>query len=329
MQMRWLPRRTVAAGSLGFALILGGCVSPAFRESVAQFGTLTKATATQQNDRLARIVAADHERYRQQLAELRVDLRPSETCGRVDDPQPSAPARAGETGCRLLPLGTTEVREPDTYPNIVALNLALADYAEALSLLAADNSGEQTAFTTSVTKLATSLGGLEKTIRTTTGAPASNFSTQLGAIAAVVSRLGNLYFGARRNEALREIIRNAGPIVDEAIRLLTRAQASISVYEQAALLTRLNNARRRATDAVNSGSTTAQIRIAQDELFNAVAALNHASVDQRRTEAVGHAHRKLVQAAQEHATAEDLRQAILALADLASATHGAVTAVRN
>ena len=64
-------------GFAAAALLLAApaCTSSAFRDSVGQFGTLTKAGIAAQNQRLTAITADEQERIRAELANGRADLQ--------------------------------------------------------------------------------------------------------------------------------------------------------------------------------------------------------------------------------------------------------------
>lgn len=309
-------RRTLL---LAAALAMAGCTSPAFRQSVGQFGTLTKAAVTAQNARLAGIVADDTERIRAQRAAGRVDLQLDPACAATLAADPGTPAAI----CRLTGPGGAALEEPLSVNNVLALGAALNGYADSLIALAADSTQDQQAFSTSVNGLATSLGKLEGEVRLAAGST-GNVRAQIGAVASVVAEAGGLYFAARRSLVLRRMVRDADPIVQRAVGLLVGVQDRVALYDRAGLFQQLVTAQRNASRLANTGASAADLRTAQNQLYVRLQAYNNYGADLARFRAIGAAHAKLAEAARAGASPEQMAAAIEAILDLAATVHDSV-----
>lgn len=342
-------RRWMLTAALGLAVT--GCVNPAFRESVGQFGTLTKATAGAQQQGLAAVVAGEQERLRAGLARDRVQLALGRDCASAlavpdqdpptEDNVPAAaetnlPAGAEQTAelprCQLVAVqqGGEPIPQAATYENIVALSSALANYSDSLVALAAGASADQKAFADSLSQLATSVGGLNGAIRKAAGAPEQDLSQKLGAIAGFVAEVGNLYFAYQRDHALRQIIVRAGPFVERAVALLIEADQALQLFNDNRRLTDLRTAQREAQEAAaNPRNSESQIRAAQNRLYASLDAYNRGTALVQPFRAVGVAHVRLVRAARSGASAAELRAAIEAILHLASTTRDTIATLRG
>ena len=313
------------AGAFAIALILAGCVNPAFRQSAGQFGTVAKASVADQNQRLAALVAAEQERIRANLAANHVDLRLDPGCAAAVIADPTAgPAPI----CRLVRADGQPLEAPPPTDDIVALGAALTGYADNLIALAADTTQDRQAFTTSVNNLATSLGTLEGAFRKAAqavgnGTPSSrpdNSAQRLGAVAAVVAQAGNLYFAYRRAHVLKRIVTEADPIVQQAVALLGQTQARIALFDRAGLFAQVQDAQRRASQLAASGASPADLRTAQNQLYDRLAAFNGYGAGLPSFQAIGEAHHKLALAARSTSPAA-MAEAIKAILDLAGTVY--------
>jgi hypothetical protein len=306
--------------------ITSGCISPAFRDSVGQFGTVTKTTVTAQGQQLAAISATEQERIRAQLAANRVDLVLAPSCAETLAPNDTGTADPPAPVCTLARADGTALTDAPRYEHILALGAALSAYADSLIALAADSSQDQKAFAGSLSALATSLGGLDGAIQRVTGGDRAASQPQLNAVATLVAEAGNLYFAYERSRVLKRIIIAGDPTVQRAVDLLTGADAGIDLYNRNALLLHLrataNNARRLAA---NPGTSATAMRAAQDALFAEVATYNRYAAGVQRFRAIGAAHTQLVRAARANASAADLAAAIQAIIHLAGTAHDTVT----
>lgn len=313
----------IARAAIAAAILIGlsGCgTSTAFRNSVGQFATLTKAGTSAQNARLAAVVADDQERIRAALAAGRVDLRLDPGCAETVTSQEAAPAP-----CRLVRADGQTLEQPVPVDNILALSAALGAYADGLIAVAADSTADQAAFTTSINNLGTSLGKLEGQVRTATGATPGSSRAEIGAVAAVVAEAGNLYFGYRRSRALQEIVLEGDPIVQQAVATLVRVQLRIRQYDRSALFAQVQAAQQRVSQLANTpGTSAADMRTAQNALFTALAAYNGAGGDVAKYTAIGEAHGALAQAARAGASPEQMAAAITAIMHLAGTIHTSV-----
>jgi hypothetical protein len=305
------PARLAAVAA---ALFLSACVNPAFRDSVGEYGALTRAAAAQQEARVTQVAADEEERIRAGLAAGRADLR-LDNC----EPDPEVGASGPLPTCTLRLKGGEPVEMAPSFANIAALSGALTTYADNLVLLAADPEGDQKSFTESVASLATSLGGLDGAVRTAAGAAPDQTGPKLDAVAALVAQGGNLYFAQRRARALKRIVIAADPLVQSATRILSGVDGQLLSYARNELYARLQSAQDAATAIVNRpGSTSGEIRAAQDALFTQVAAYNSLGSDTLRFKAIGEAHAKLATAARRGASAGEMKAAVEAVLDLAS-----------
>ena len=121
MNALWSHRRTALA--FGIAATLTGCINTAYRDSVGEFGTLTKASVAVQDQRLTALAAAESERIHQALADNHVDLRLSPQCAQLllaPDPSPTAPLAP----CTLIDATGKPIEKIPTYSNIKALDQA-------------------------------------------------------------------------------------------------------------------------------------------------------------------------------------------------------------
>ncbi|MFL6844502.1 MAG: hypothetical protein ACJ8ER_06440 [Allosphingosinicella sp.] len=310
--MRYCGRTALGA----FALLLSGCsTSPAFRETVGQFGTVAKAAIAEQNSRLAAITAETEETIRQDLAARRVQLQLDPNCALTLAPPLEGQA---EGTCTLTGKGGAPVETAPTFANVQALSAGLSGYADSLAALAADSSADQQAFAQSLSGLAGSLGTLDGAIQKATNATPADRSAKYGAVATLLGEAGNLYFDHRRNSALKRIILAADPLVQEATGLLSGVGAGTDLYDRSALFRQLSAAQDAAeAAAADPGKSVEEVRTAQDALFNALDLYNAHASDQQRFAAVGAAHAKLAEAGRRGASAAQLAGAIEALVSLA------------
>lgn len=346
------PHRWKALAAVTAALLVPACGSPSFRASVGEFGTLTKASSTAFDQRLDAIGRAEAERVRAELAATRSDLRFSDGCALLMNPRGdveedddagngdvarTAPRAAGPATARPLcevgvfqGAGRPLQRLPETprFAHIRSLTAALASYGASLALLAGDTQDQQKEFATAVGGVATSVAGLDAAIRDALGAQPGTSARDLGAIANLASRLGNLYLEHRRDRTLRQVIIAADPFIQDAVRLLTGASAAGDLFELQAAHGRLRAARE-AADPNRPANAGPALRVAQDRLFEAVAAYNNLAVPSRGFVAIGAAHRDLAAAARAGASEADLLRAIQTLLDLASTTHQTITTLRG
>jgi hypothetical protein len=322
-------RRLALAGVA--ALALGGCaVDPAFRNTVGQFGTVTKEAVGQQNEQLATIASNEAERIRADLAAKRAILVLDPQCAAVLT-LPSGPGDAASPtpDCKLQVQGG-QLEQAPTFEHVLALSAALSTYSDSLIAVAADPSDDQQAFTTSVSGLAVSLGQLDGAIQKATGATPADRSAKFGAVAGLLAEAGNLYFAHRRNEALKRIILAADPLVQEATGLLSGVGAGIDLYDRVALGRALVAAQDSAQDtAADPSQSVAAVRSAQDNLFAALAAYNDYGADRRQFAEIGAAHAKLAEAARRGASLAQIRAAIEAVVRLASTTDSTIKALKD
>jgi hypothetical protein len=307
------------------ALLLSACVNPAFRDSIGEYGALTKAAAAQQNARAAAVAADEEERLRTELAEGRADLR-------LDNCEPDAEGVAEGTPprCSLVLKGGLPIEEAPSFANVAALTGALSSYADNLIALAADPEGDQKSFSESVSGLATSLGGLDGAVRKAAGAGPGQAAPKLDAIAALVAQGGNMYFAQRRAAALKRIVIAADPVVQSAARMLSGVDGALLSYYRNDLYKSVQAAQGQASKLVSAPeATTEEIRAAQDALFAKVAAYNALGSDTLRFQAIGEAHGKLAAAARRGASAGEMKAAIEAVLALAGTADAAFVAVRE
>jgi hypothetical protein len=317
--------RTILAVAAATAL-LSGCINTTYRDSIGQFGTLTKESVAIQDQRLTALTAAESERIHAALAADHVDLRLSSNCALLLlPPDPTATTRPAP--CTLVDASGKPVEQVPTYANIKALDQALSDYSDNLILLAADTTKDQAAFSESVTGLATSLGNLDGAVRKATGAAPSTSGAKIGAIAAVVAKAGGLFLAAERGRVLKKIIIAGDPLVQEATGILADVDDRLNLYDSVGLLQAANAAQADASRLAATSAPLAELRAAQDALFARVADFNARSGEQQRYVAIGKAHAKLAEAARTGNTI-DFEAAISAVIELASVTNGAVDALK-
>lgn len=318
--------RTILAVAAATAL-LGGCINTTYRDSIGQFGTLTKESVAIQNQRLTALAAAESERIHQALADNHVDLRLSPQCALLLLP-PDPTATTPPAPCTLVDATGKPIEKIPTYSNIKALDQALSDYSDNLILLAADTTKDQAAFSDSVTGLATSLGNLDGAIRKATGAPPGTSGAKIGAVAAVVAKAGGLILAAQRGRVLKKIVIAGDPLVQEATNILADVDDRLNLYDSVGLLQAANAAQTAASRLAAASAPPSDLRAAQDALFARVADFNARSSEQQRYLAIGKAHAKLAEAARTGNTI-DFEAAISAVIELASVTNTAVDALKK
>ncbi|HEY0414008.1 MAG TPA: hypothetical protein VGD66_12800 [Allosphingosinicella sp.] len=313
------------------ALALSACVNPAFRETTGQFGAVTKKAVSQQNDRLASIASDEDERIRAGLASNRRILFLDPVCGTaVALPSGAGDPNAPAAPCRLVLQGNNPIEEAPKFQNILALSSALTDYADGLIALTSDASADQQAFTTSLSGLATSLGGLDGAIQKATGATPADRSAKLGAVATLIAEAGNLYFAHRRDNALKRIVLAGDPLVQEAVGLLSGVGSGIDLYDRSVLAQHLAAAVDRAQIvAADQSQRVDSVRAAQDAVFEAVDAYNNYGVDRRQFRDIGIAHAKLAEAARRGASLAELKAAVEAVGHLASTANTTLTTLKG
>ncbi|HEY0028005.1 MAG TPA: hypothetical protein VGC35_09065 [Allosphingosinicella sp.] len=302
---------------LAAVLALSACVNPAFRDSIGEYGALTKAAAGQQNKRIATVAAEEEERIRSGLAENRVDLRLKPDCAArlLTDPAGGGAAPV----CTLVGVGGTQIEQAPGFSNILALTDALSNYADNLIVLAADSSADQAAFSDAMQALGTSVGNLDGAVRAAAKAPPGQDGARIGAVATLLADAGNLYFAQRRAAALKRIVIASDPVVQDATRLLSGVDDRLQLYYRSELASALLSAQASASAVAGTpGSSTQDVRAAQDALFQALAAYNNQGADTLRYKAIGEAHAKLAAAAGRGASAAELRDAISAVVQLAA-----------
>lgn len=300
-----------------------GCTTSRFTQAAGELGSLTKSAAEQQNQRLSAVAADEKERYHQSLADTKANLKITDCAQTLagDTPDTSEPRAKPFKRCRIVERrGPSDFAElvPDTrFENISALNAALVGYAEGLVQLAADASKDSQTFTGSVNKLASSLAGLEGAVRKVSGTEDSGAAAKLTAIGSLVAKAGNMYFAARRQAVLKQLIIEGDPLVQRAVAILGDADSQLDLYDRVPLYSSVIDAQRMADEALAAGNPPA-IRATQDKLFSAVEKFNGYRVDRSRFAAISAAHSKLVEAARSGATVAELQQAIIAVLDVAS-----------
>lgn len=310
------------------SLLLGACVNPAFRETTGQFGAVTKAAVSQQNERLTVIAANEAERIRADLAANRRQLVLDPACGL----EVALEAPAPEPECKLLIAGdpAAPIEQAPRYQNILDLSDALNGYADGLIALAADASGDEAAFAKSLAGLASSLGTLDGAIQKATGETETDRSAKYGAVATLVAEAGKLYFAHQRNRALKRIVLAGDPLVQEAAALLSGVGSAIDLYDRNALLKALTAAQDRAQEtAADPRQSIAAVRVAQDDLFEALAAYNSYGADRRRFAEIGVAHAKLAAAARSGASLAEMRAAVEAVVKLASTARTTIETLQD
>jgi hypothetical protein len=313
----------------GLALLaLSACVNPAFRQSIGEYGTLTKAAAAQQNARVTQIAAEEAERIRTDLAARRVDLRLKPECAArlLGDPSGGGAAPA----CGLVEVGGKPIAQAPGFANVIALTGALSDYSDQLIALAADSTQDQAAFAQSVTALGTAVGGLDGAVRTATGAKAGTDSPRIDAVAGLLAETGSLYLAQRRAAVLKRIVIASDPVIQAATRLLSGADERVQLYYRSELAGALLQAQDHASAVAHDpASSVADVRAAQDALFAQVDAYNAQGADTLRFQAIGEAHAKLAQAARAGASPAEMKAAIEAIVHLAGTADSTLKALKG
>lgn len=306
------------------ALVLSGCISPAFRESVGQFGAATKAAMTAQSERLGRVSNNERDEIRQDLAERRAEIVfDTTTCARLIQGQEGGP-------CLLRVRGGDPVATVARYENIAALGQALSAYGDSLVALAADSTEDQAKFASAVTAAGTSLSNLHDAIRKAGGAETNDLSGPIGAIAGLVGELGNLYFQHRRNAVLRRVIIAGEPAVHRAIGLLREAAIWAAQRERRLLGREAQQAGSQSRRVVNNpASSVADIRQAHSLFLDSVDAINRYDTQVRLFDALIEAHTRLVRAAQRGASTAELQAALESAIQLATTARNTITTIRQ
>ena len=308
--MRHFERSLVA--TVAACALLSGCITPAYRTAVSNFGTRSEAAMKAQADHLKAIEAAETERIRAKLAADGADLRLHD-CGRPDTQS------EGFRTCKLRrfgPGGTLEVEQAFAPANILALEGALAGYGKNLALLAADPAQDQAAFSTAITNLAGSVGKLDGAIAKATEGGRVSSDDKLGKIAGIVAKVGNLIFAYQRQRALKRIVIASNPLVEEAVGLLDDTDTVIQGYDVELAREKARSAQREASRIVaDRPLNPVAIRKAQDALYEAVDALNAVGTRERQIRELGEVHAALAAAAKPGASRDQLAAALKRLID--------------
>lgn len=306
------PARIGAA----IALLLSGCVSDHFRQTVGTFATATKASVAAEDARLAAVSADEDARFHARLALTPTDLRLDPACAATLAAQ-SAGIASTPAPCFLTDAHGQPIGAPPDFAHLHALGAALAAYSDSLVLLAADSSADQAAFYAAVLGLGAAAGGLDDAVRKASGAAPVTDHATTDAVAGIVASAGKLLLSAQRGRALRHIVIATDPAVQRASALLAQADDRLRLYDLATLAPALFAAQGAASDAIGRHAAVADIRAAQDALFAQVAAYNQAASEASPYAAIGAAHAKLAVAARRGATLAELTAAIGAVLDLA------------
>ena len=326
-------RRRLLVLATASALVLSGCISPAFRESVGQFGAATKAAVTAQTSQLTEVIASEREKIRNELATNGVALERDPNCAATLIRPPSRENAVAPPpdvpDCRLLQHGGGSLREEPRFENIAALGNALTAYSDSLIALAADTTESRAAFSASLASLATSAGNLNNAIRVASGKAETDLSAPLGAIAGLVAELGNLYFAAERNRVLRRVITEGEPIIRRAIEVLTETAGYAAQVQRSDRWAEFTTAHRAATDLTDRGVRGPELRTAQDLLFERLDSFNRSTTNARLFLQMATAHRELVRAAGRGASAADIQRALEAVIQLATTAQATITALNN
>lgn len=303
--------RALSAAAL-VVVLLAGCASGKLAGAVPAFGTATSAAVKVQQEQLVAFTNQEAERIKQDLARDRVALGYSDGCGRLTDP------RAKAEDCYLVGTTGTAIETPFVASNVVALGNALVAYADALGQLAADSRKDADAFSKSLTDLAASVGGLNGAVSKVTSV--SKISpAQLGAVASIVGKVGNLYFEHQRATALRRIIVASDPFVQEATAVLAAADEALRRNSTAQAFIRLEVASNALEESIEAGQGAQALRPKQDAVFTEFAALRQRAAMRNGFVLLGDTHHDLAAVARSGASFEEMAAYAMRLAETAKA----------
>jgi hypothetical protein len=311
-----IPRALGAAVTI--AVVLSGCVSDPFRQSVTLFGSATSASVTAEDARLVAVGAEEDARIRAALAATPTDLRIDAGCAATLALQTSGiGSGTAPIQCFLTDTHGSRIATAADFGHIRALGTALTHYSDMLIQLAADSSADEATFSTAVLNLGSAVGNMDDAVRAASGAPAATGHDALNGVAGVVASAGKLFLSAARGRALRRIIVATDPVVQRASVLLAQTDDRLRLYDLSGLAPDLLAAQGAVSDTIGRHGSTADIRAAQDTLYAKLAAYNQAAAQPGRYAAIGAAHAKLAVAARRGATLSEMAAAIEAVLDLA------------
>ena len=292
--------------------VITACTSPQLRGSTANFGEATHIAASAQTERLNKLTALQIDSIRGNLASERVILAYSQGCAELINPG------TPQGDCRVVRRDGKPIPEAATFPSILALNKALADYGKNLALLAQDSSKDNAAFNKSLLDLVASVEDLGAAIGLTDSAKDSNSSNSLAAVTGV-TQLSGVLSAAVRAGKLREIIIASDPSVQQAALLLSQASKAIGLLEITIVVETTDRTQIELQRAISSGAKKQTVAKLQSELFKNVENIKRIHQLKDTYDVIGKSHSELAKAAQSRASSEELRATIVELLEIVTA----------
>ncbi len=309
--------------------LVAGCVSTTYRESVAEFGEVTKAAVDLQSTNLKAIVDAENAVILRKFAVQRTDLQISGDC--LPAVLNGATIQEVKAACPIEDGSGTKLRSAPDFAHILKLGDALGSYSASVAQLAKDSSEDRATFKKSLADAASEAskleGALRKALEVEGKPPATD---KLGVLAGIVGDVGGLLLEKQRVDALKSIIIEADPIVQESVVALQAAYIAERSYNTADR-TRQLRASQSGLKGINAnlGSTLEQRMAAQAHFIEIAENYVLLARAQDRFLRIGAAHSALKQAAQKDATKEDLKAGIRAVFEVARSVGEATPKLKN
>lgn len=312
--------RTLAGMAALAVIFASGCAGEKLTTAVVAFDTTVQGATTQHKLQLDRVLALREAEIKKDLASTRTPIAfsPDECEDLLKSYTPE-----NKKACVIVKPGPSGDPIPiDENPLDVAklkkLATLLAGYASALAALTGDVTADQEEFRKSVSGVATSVAQLQGQI-TDLGVGVSAGAENLGPIAEIIGELGSLYFEYQRSAALRRIIEQTDPFVQNSVKILApSSDASRFIILARTSYDEMVEAKGDAVAKSNAPSSTlGAIKAAHKKLFLTHATFVAAASNRSAFEKIGEAHAQLAKVAKDGLSAEDMTQIMTRLLEAA------------
>ena len=297
--------KTTALTSL---MLATGCVSTSYRDTVAEFGTVTRTAVDQQSAGLRAIIDAEDKEIRNDLAEGRVDLVLPGGCI-------TSVVAGTKANCDITRADGKELRTAPKFAHVLKLGNSLGNYSEAIGELARESGEDRKAFNEALVGAAGAASELDGALRAAAEMEGNTLPPdKLGIFAGIVGDVGGLLMERQRVRALKDLIIEADPVVQQTVDALEAAYAAERAYnisDRASQVQDLQTQLRRVN--ADPKSSLAQRLKAQQKFIEATQTFAALSNSTARFKPIGVAHAALRDAASRSATEEDLKAGIKAV----------------
>ena len=305
-------------------LFVTGCISTAYRDSVAEFGAAAEAAVELQSTNLKAIIDAENAVIRRQLAEARVDLIISGEC--IEAVLAEGSIREIVSVCSVMEGDGAKLRAAPDFAHILKLGGALGSYSASIAQLATDSSEDRAAFKISLTGAASAASQLDGALRTALEVEGKPLPEEkLGVLAGIVGDIGGLLMEKQRVNALKQIIIEADPIVQQSIQTLHAAYLAEQSYNLTDRTRELRDSQQELSRLNADETSTIEQRLAAQAKFIEIAE-NYVQLANARDRfsKIGAAHAALAKAAGDQATKDDIKAGIEAVFEVSKSVGEAV-----